>query len=43
MIPLDGYRTRVQYKGLEGLSQIGFKKHEALLESMRLLAGQLRR
>ena len=31
MIDLDRYRIRVGYKGLEGLSEIGFRRREALL------------
>jgi hypothetical protein len=34
MIPLDGYRMQVRYKGLEGLSQIGFKRYEVRLEEL---------
>ena len=31
MVPLGGYRIRVHYIGLEGLSEIGFKKHDVRL------------
>lgn len=31
MVHLHGYRIRVRYEGLEGLSEIGFKKREVLL------------
>ena len=34
MANLDRYRMRVRYKGLEGLSEIGFKKREALLADL---------
>jgi hypothetical protein len=34
MIHPDDYRIRIQYKGLEGLSQIGFKKDKPLLEDL---------
>jgi hypothetical protein len=41
MIPLDGYRIRVHYKGLEGLSEIGFKKHEVRLDDLFPTADEL--
>jgi len=31
---LDGYRLKARYKGLEGLSEIGFKKHEVRLDDL---------
>jgi hypothetical protein len=31
---LDGYRIKTRYKGLEGLSEIGFKKYEVRLEDL---------
>ena len=34
MVPLDGYRMRIRYKGLGGLSQIGFKKYGVRLEDL---------
>ncbi len=34
MIHLDDYRIKVHYKGLEGLSEIGFKKHEVRLDDL---------
>jgi hypothetical protein len=34
MIDLDRYRLKIQYKGLEGFSEIGFKKRAALLEDL---------
>jgi len=34
MAHLDHYRMRVRYKGLEGLSEIGFKKRETLLADL---------
>ena len=34
MMDLDGYRTRVRYKGLEGLSEIGFKRYDVRLEDL---------
>jgi hypothetical protein len=41
MVHLDDYRIRVRYKGLEGLSQIGFKKHEVLLDDLFPTADEL--
>ena len=41
MVHLDGYRIRVRYKGLEGLSQIGFKKQDARLEDLFPTADEL--
>jgi hypothetical protein len=41
MIHLDDYRIRIQYKGLEGLSQIGFKKQEARIEDLFPTADEL--
>jgi len=41
MLPLDGYRIRVRYKGLEGLSQIGFKKYAVRLEDQFPTADEL--
>ena len=34
MMDLDGYRLKARYKGLEGLSEIGFKKHEVRLDDL---------
>ena len=34
MTNLEHYRMRVRYKGLEGLSEIGFKKRETLLDEL---------
>ena len=34
MTTLDHYRMRVRYKGLEGLSEIGFKKRQTLLSDV---------
>jgi hypothetical protein len=31
---LEGYRIKTRYKGLDGLSEIGFKKHEVRLEDL---------
>jgi hypothetical protein len=31
---LDGYRIKTRYKGLEGLSEIGFKKHAVRLADL---------
>jgi hypothetical protein len=31
---LDGYRIKTRYKGLEGLSEIGFMKHAVRLEDL---------
>ncbi len=31
---LDGYRIKTRYKGLDGLSEIGFKKHEVRLADL---------
>lgn len=31
---LDGYRIKTRYKGLDGLSEIGFKKYEVRLEDL---------
>lgn len=41
MIHLDDYKIRIQYKGLEGLSQIGFKKQDARLEDLFPTADEL--
>lgn len=38
---LDGYRLKVHYKGMEGLSEIGFKKHEVRLEDLFPTADEL--
>ena len=34
MANLEHYRMRVQYKGLHGLSEIGFKRRETLLADL---------
>ena len=34
MAHLDGYTIRAQYKGLQGLSRIGFKKQQVLLDDL---------
>jgi hypothetical protein len=41
MVRLDDYRIRVRYKGLEGLSEIGFKKQEVLLGDLFPTADEL--
>jgi len=41
MIDLDHYRLRVQYHRLTGLSEIGFKKREVLLEDLLPTADEL--
>ncbi len=41
MMDLDGYRTRVRYKGLEGLSEIGFKRYDVRLEDLFPTADEL--
>jgi len=41
MIDLDRYRLKIQYKGLEGLSEIGFKKHKALVADLFPTADEL--
>jgi len=41
MIRLDHYRIRVRYKGLEGFSEIGFKKQEVLLGDLFPTADEL--
>jgi len=41
MVPLDGYRIRVGYKGLEGLSEIGFKRYDVRLEDLFPTADEL--
>ncbi len=38
---LDGYRLKVRYKGLDGLSEIGFKKHSVRLEDLFPTADEL--
>jgi len=38
---LGGYRLKVRYKGLDGLSEIGFKKHETRLEDLFPTADEL--
>ncbi len=34
MVRLGGYRIKTRYKGLDGLSEIGFKKYEVRLEDL---------
>ena len=34
MVPLDNYRITLRYHGLEGLSQIGFKRHNVRLDEL---------
>jgi hypothetical protein len=41
MVRLDHYRIRVRYKGLEGLSEIGFKRQDALLGDLFPTADEL--
>ncbi len=41
MIHLDRYRVRIQYKGLEGFSEIGFKRHDVLLADLFPTADEL--
>jgi hypothetical protein len=41
MIHLDRYRIRLRYEGLEGLSEVGFKKHNVLLEDLFPTADEL--
>jgi len=41
MIHLEGYRVRVQYKGLEGLSEMGFKKRQVRLDDLFPTADEL--
>jgi hypothetical protein len=41
MFELDRYRLKIQYKGLEGFSEIGFKKHETLLADLFPTADEL--
>jgi len=41
MLRLDRYRIRVRYQGLEGLSEIGFKRQEALLGDLFPTADEL--
>ncbi len=38
---LDGYRIKTRYKGLDGLSEIGFKKHEVRLDDLFPTADEL--
>ncbi len=41
MVPLDGYRIRVRHKGLEGLSEIGFRRHSVRLDDLFPTADEL--
>ena len=41
MIDLDRYRLMIQFRGLEGLSEIGFKTRGALLEDLFPTADEL--
>jgi hypothetical protein len=41
MIDLNRYRLKIQYKGLEGFSEIGFKKHKAVLADLFPTADEL--
>jgi hypothetical protein len=41
MIHLDGYRVRVHYHGLEGLSEIGFKRRQVRLDELFPTADEL--
>jgi hypothetical protein len=41
MVPLDRYRIRVRYKGLEGLSEMGFKRREVLVADLFPTADEL--
>jgi hypothetical protein len=41
MVHLDNYRIRVHYKGLEGLSEIGFKKRQVRLDELFPTADEL--
>lgn len=41
MIDFDRYRLKIQCKGLEGFSEIGFKKHEASLADLFPTADEL--
>jgi hypothetical protein len=38
---LDGYRIKTRYKGLDGFSEIGFKKHEVRLDDLFPTADEL--
>jgi len=41
MSHLGGYRLKVRYKGLDGLSEIGFKRHEVRLDDLFPTADEL--
>jgi hypothetical protein len=41
MVHLDGYRIKVHYKGLEGLSEIGFKLRQVQLDKLFPTADEL--
>jgi hypothetical protein len=41
MIDLDRYRLKIQYKGLEGFSEIGFKKRQTVLADLFPTADEL--
>jgi hypothetical protein len=41
MIHLDGYRIRVHYHGLEGLSEIGFRRRQVRLDELFPSADEL--
>ncbi len=41
MLHLDRYRMRIRYRGLDGLSEIGFKKQEVMLEDLFPTADRL--
>ena len=41
MLQVDHYRMRVQYHGLDGLSEIGFKKRDATMEDLFPTADRL--
>ncbi len=41
MVPLDRYRFKVRYQGLDGLSEMGFKRREALVPDLFPTADEL--
>ena len=41
MLQLDHYRMRVQYHGLDGLSEVGFKKRDPAMEDLFPTADRL--
>ena len=41
MVHLDGYRIRVHYHGLEGLSEIGFRRRQVRLDELFPTADEL--